>query len=705
MNRNLKFNQTVVTDGERTIVVGVDVDGALDSATGVTIGAKDNGCVEADNCDSIDDVNSKKHSNGNEALDSEELEVLLKSQQQQRSSEDNNTSSDTELTQYNPQKRHQKSGFQLDSSNKTRGHQVELKTTKPTMNTSSNNTNNNNNNNGNQKQFTDPNGRTKTTSLTSPSLNLTSQHLQQHLYHQPVEPLQTQHDREEYKGPKIWMNLVRNWPIISQPLAVLIIFLLLWIMGYAQAPKYAIPETVIMRIAFLFAGAELAGILVTFMRLPDMLGMLFFGVLYTNLGLADFSGYGALELFLRELALITLMLLAGLGLDGSAFKKLWVVILRLTLVPTIVETAVICFLAHFLLDMPWFWGLLMGLVITAVSPNVVVTVMLKLKEQKLGLNNGIHTLIYATTTCNDVVAIFTFGVILGVIFNPGKLSDQILQGPVGIVVGIVYGYIFGLILVYFPSKDSKYVNGLRFTMTVLGGCVSVMGSRAMGYPSAGALGCVTLTFVAGTLWRKQQKGNENTSVTNRLDLLWKFLKPVSFSLIGKEINFSVLDGKTVGYGLIVIAIGCVFRLAVGYYSTNDGNLTTKERAYITICGFPKATVQAALGPIALDMARQLNAGQEILSLASNILVISVIAIIFTAPLGAILMIQLAPRWLKHHHDGGSNVDVAFEGGVAELDRMPAQSPDNIAIITVGDNRILTDSAHSNNGFDHGNSGR
>lgn len=636
---------------------------------------------------------------------------------------DNNSGSgDTELTTYNSQKRHQTvAGYQLDAPKKTRGHQV-LRTTKPTNTKMYKNNNNKNSHNENQNhQFKDSNCRTTTTtttttsSLNSPSLNLASLHLQESFQ----EPHSQQNPEDHDEGPEIWKKFVRNWPIISQPLAILIIFLLLWMMVYAQAPKYAVPDTVIMRIAFLFVGAEIAGIVVTFMRLPDMLGMLFFGVFYTNMGLADFTGYGVLELFLRELALITLMLLAGFGLDGAAFKKLWVVILRLTLIPTIVETAVICVLAHFLVGMPWLWGLLMGLVITAVSPNVVVTVMLKLKEQKLGLNNGIHTLIYATTTCNDVVAIFTFGVILGVIFNPGKLSDQLLQGPVGIIVGVVYGYVFGLILVYFPSKNSKYVNELRFTMAVLGGCVSVMGSRAMGYPSAGALGCVTVTFVAGTLWRKQQKGNENSSVTNRLDLLWKFLKPVSFSLIGKEINFSVLDAKTVGYGLIVIAVACVLRLAASYYSTNGGGLDTKERAYITICGFPKATVQAALGPIALDMARQLNEGKEILSLASNILVISVIAIIFTAPLGAILMIQLAPRWLKHqhhhHHDHGQGYDgpgsgdnnegTRTEAGTTELNRMPAQSPDNIAIITVGDNRILTDSTHSNNGFDHDNSGR
>ncbi|KAM7364323.1 na[+]/H[+] hydrogen antiporter 2 isoform 1-T4 [Cochliomyia hominivorax] len=473
-----------------------------------------------------------------------------------------------------------------------------------------------------------------------------------------------------YKGPKIWLHLEKHYPVISQPLAILVIFIALWAIGYVIMPDYAVPHTAIMRLILLIVGAQIAGILVTFIKLPDMLGMLFFGVLYTNVGLADFSGYERLEAFLREMALINIMLLAGLGLDARAFKKLWFMILRLTLIPTIAEVAIITILAHFLLNMSWLWGILLGLVITAVSPNVVVTVMLKLKEERLGLNSGIHTLIYAMTTCNDVVAIFLFGVFCGVIFTTGPLSEQILQGPIGIGIGIVYGYVYGLMLRFLPSRNANYANGLRFVLTVLGGTIAVMGSKDIGYPSAGALGCVHVAFVANLGWKRQEKkltpkqleAYETANVGKRLDLMWKFLKPVSFALIGKEINFSVLDGKVVGYGILLVLLGSAFRLASAYLSTYGGNLTRKERGYITISGFPKATVQAALGPVALDLARSMNSDEETLSLASNVLIISVLAIIFTAPLGAILMLRLAPIWLKHSpsNEDNSNDDNQIE---------------------------------------------
>ncbi|XP_050321119.1 sodium/hydrogen exchanger 9B2 isoform X1 [Bactrocera neohumeralis] len=481
--------------------------------------------------------------------------------------------------------------------------------------------------------------------------------------------VQSADGHHDYKGPKIWRIIVQHWPFISQPLALVAIAIGLWIIAYVLLPEYTLPHMPIMRIFFLFVGAQLSGVLVTFLRLPDMLGMLFFGVLYTNVGLADFTGYDKFEAFLREMALINIMLLAGLGLDASAFKKLWLMILRLTLVPTIAEVTIITLIARFTLDMPWFWGILLGLVITAVSPNVVVTVMLKLKEERLGLNSGIHTLIYAMTSCNDVVAIFLFGVFMSVIFSTDKsLTEQILQGPIGIGIGIVFGYVYGLMLTILPSTKTPYLNGLRFVLTILGGTIAVMGSRAIGYPSAGALGCMTIAFFAGIGWKRQQRQltaqqrlrqleNENATVPARLDLLWKFLKPVSFSLIGKEINFAVLDGRVVGYGALLVLLGSLFRLVFAYLSTYGGNLTRKERAYITISGFPKATVQAALGPLALDMARSLKTvDEQSLALANNVLIISVLAIIFTAPLGAVLMLRLAPHWLQRSESaaGGSN---------------------------------------------------
>lgn len=128
-------------------------------------------------------------------------------------------------------------------------------------------------------------------------------------------------------------------------------------------------------------------------------------------------------------------------------------------------------------------------------------------------------------------------------------------------------------------------------MIVLCGTLAVMGSKYLQYPSAGALGCITASFVAGTGWRhrKAQNPSFNSRVDVYLDLLWKFLKPVSFSLIGKEVDFAVLDGNIVLYGLIALLAGVIVRLVSGYLSFCGGNMSSKEKAYITLSGFPKAT--------------------------------------------------------------------------------------------------------------------
>lgn len=495
-----------------------------------------------------------------------------------------------------------------------------------------------------------------------PSIDLTmSLNKHQQLGHTGFDPEETQQINASLQGMcnglEIQQNgehtqkrsnkslFVRNWLIVSQPLALLAIFALLWGIAYSVLPRQLTePNTPFMRLWFLFVGAQISGILVSLTGLPDMLGMLFWGVLYTNVGWAEFQGLQKVEVFLREMALVNIMLLAGLGLDYDSLKKLFRFIMQLTLIPTVAEVVAIAVLSRYLLDLPWLWGVLLGLVVTAVSPNVVVTVLLRLKEERLGMNKGIHTLIIAMTSCNDVLAIFLFGVILGVIFSTGSLTSQILQGPIGIVIGLAFGGACGASLLYVPSYKAKYTNGLRFTMTILAGTLSVVGSKLIGYPSAGALGCITTAFVAGTGWKKRidYKTNE---VEMYLDLLWKFLKPVSFSLIGKEVNFSVLEGNTVLYGAITLLVAVTLRLLFSYISTLGSDLNWKEKAYVTLSGFPKATVQAALGPAALDLARSLNATDD-LPRAQTVLIVTVLAIIFTAPLGALLMIKLAPKWLR-----------------------------------------------------------
>lgn len=145
------------------------------------------------------------------------------------------------------------------------------------------------------------------------------------------------------------------------------------------------------------------------------------------------------------------MLLAGMGLDLQELKKLLGMVAKLSVFPTVGEVVVITLMGHFLMQLPWLWAALLGLVITAVSPNVVISILLELKEKRLGMNKGIHTVISGMTGCNDVLSIFFFGVMLGTIFSTGTLADQILQGPIGVVIGLVYGGVIAYLILYLPS--------------------------------------------------------------------------------------------------------------------------------------------------------------------------------------------------------------------------------------------------------------
>lgn len=145
-----------------------------------------------------------------------------------------------------------------------------------------------------------------------------------------------------------------------------------------------------------------------------------------------------------------------------------------------------------------------------------------------------------------------------------------------------------------------------------------------------------------------------------LDLLWKFIKPISFALIGKELDFSVIQTDTLWQGVVALVLGLAVRILFGYLCTSGGEFSWRERAYITLSSLPKATVQATIGPIALDLAR--GGTEEQITFAKTVLVSSVIAIVLTAPLGAVLMEKLAPKWLKRSEDAeeeGGETNAAF----------------------------------------------
>jgi solute carrier family 9B (sodium/hydrogen exchanger), member 1/2 len=187
-------------------------------------------------------------------------------------------------------------------------------------------------------------------------------------------------------------------------------------------------------------------------------------------------------------------------------------------------------------------------------------------------------------------------------------------------------------------------------LLVLCGTLSVLGSKYLDYPSAGALGCLTAstTLAVGLKKRKARSPDyNNDQVESYLNLMWKFLKPISFSLVGKEVNFQILTKELILLGIFILIVSVGLRLLSGYMSFCSKNFSWKEKGYITISSFAKATVQAAIGPYALDLVRSQGKPDETqLDLAQKVLVVSVLSIILTAPLGAYLMTKLSTKWLK-----------------------------------------------------------
>ncbi|MCL4129876.1 UNVERIFIED_CONTAM: hypothetical protein GTU68_064674 [Idotea baltica] len=321
------------------------------------------------------------------------------------------------------------------------------------------------------------------------------------------------------------------------------------------------------------------------------------------------------------------------------------------MIPCLVETSVVAVVSHLLLDFPWKWGFMLGFVLAAVSPAVVVPCLLSLSDQGYGVEKGIPTLVIAAASIDDVIAISGFGICLGMIFSTGSAVWQGMKGPLEFGMGILYGIIVGVILWLLPNKRTENAILYRFFLLLGAGLLAVFGSKGIHFGGAGALGCLCVAFVAGFGWRKQGKIENKTQVNEYFNFMWMFFQPMLFGLIGTEIRISDLQMTTVGWGIVTLAIGLSCRVVVSFFAVMGGNLTLKERLFVALAWLPKATVQAAIGSTALDYARDalaegaLEDSIEVI-MGAKVLTIAVLVILITAPIGAVAIMLSAPKLLQ-----------------------------------------------------------
>eukprot|EP00088_Acartia_fossae_P039215 TRINITY_DN4080_c0_g1_i4.p1 TRINITY_DN4080_c0_g1~~TRINITY_DN4080_c0_g1_i4.p1 ORF type:complete len:584 (-),score=105.68 TRINITY_DN4080_c0_g1_i4:743-2494(-) len=458
-----------------------------------------------------------------------------------------------------------------------------------------------------------------------------------------------------------------------------LVIVTIWAASYVILGQVALPgkEVItvdihggtVFSILFLLVLAYLGGMFVALVKLPPLLGMLIVGILVNFVPYISVIGEGIDNKWsaaLRSAALTIILLRAGLGLDPVALKKLSMMVFRLAFSPCIAESVIVAVASHYMLGFPWKWGFMLGFVLAAVSPAVVVPCLLSLQERGYGVAKGIPTLVIAAASMDDVLAISAFTILLGVTFTDGESTDivsLVFKGPKEAVIGILWGIGWGLLMILFPpAVQNPQVNRqanpsplMRSTLLVAGGLLALLGSAKADVPGAGALAVLTMGFVAGLGWRSQGWEDKNP-VCDHLASLWLLFQPLLFGLIGTEIKISELDGSTVGRGIGVLVCGLSVRIVVSYLAVMGGNLTHKERFFISLAWLPKATVQAAVGPLALDLAnkaihdaspdKDMDFLEKQRVLGQQVLAIAVLVILITAPIGAVAVMTAGPKLLE-----------------------------------------------------------
>ncbi|KAL7863880.1 hypothetical protein AOLI_G00153000 [Acnodon oligacanthus] len=328
-----------------------------------------------------------------------------------------------------------------------------------------------------------------------------------------------------------------------------------------------LPGRNLFGLVILFLSAVCGGKLMGMIRLPTLppfpplLGMLLMGLILRNVPYVTDAVYidQKWSSSLRSVALAIILTRAGLGLNPAALKRLKAVCVRVAVGPCTTEACTVAVVSHFLMGLPWIWGFILGFVLAAVSPAVVVPSMLLLQQAGFGVQKGIPTLLMAAGSFDDVLAITGFTTCLGMAFGTGSTWLSLGKGVLEVVVGIFAGAVLGVLLHLFPSDDQADLV-LRRSCMLLGLSVfSVFASHSAGLGGAGGLCTLVLSFIAGLSW-----DSNKAPVAAVVGRFWDVFQPLLFGLIGAEITISTLNPNTVGLGMATLCVGVVVRVLVTF---------------------------------------------------------------------------------------------------------------------------------------------
>ena len=369
------------------------------------------------------------------------------------------------------------------------------------------------------------------------------------------------------------------------------------------------------------------------MKLPGLLGMLVTGIVLGPyvLDLLDPSILG-ISAELRKIALIIILTRAGLGLDLSGLKKIGRPAVLMCFVPASFELFGMLLLAPKLMGLSILEAAVMGAVLAAVSPAVVVPRMVKLMDEGYGVKEGIPQLILAGASVDDVYVIVLFSTFTGMMQGTGVSAIRFINIPVSILLGIAIGLGIGVLLDCFFQKVHMRDTSKVLIILSISFLLVVLEDHLVTPITFSAL--IAVMFIGIGLQRKREVVAKRLSV--KYGKLWVAAEVFLFVLVGATVNIGYI-GKVGIKALIVIAGALVFRMLGVLVCLLGTGIKGKERLFTMLAYTPKATVQAAIGGIPLSLG---------FACGESVLAVSVLAIVLTAPLGAFAIDLTYKKFLK-----------------------------------------------------------
>ncbi len=364
------------------------------------------------------------------------------------------------------------------------------------------------------------------------------------------------------------------------------------------------------------------GYIFTKLRLPSLVGMLLTGVILGSSGfdLLDESLLN-ISVELRQVALVIILMRAGLALNIGELRRVGRPAMLICFVPACFEIAGVMLIAPALLGVSLLEAAVMGTVIAAVSPAVIVPRMLNLMEQKIGTQKSIPQMIMAGGSVDDVFVIVLFTAATTLLMGGEVTAASFAQIPISIIMGLILGFGVGYALVaYFKRFHMRDSVKLLILLSAAFLFVGLEELTKGVLPISGLLAVMAMG-VAVLKWYETLARR----ISPKFNKLWVGAEIMLFVLVGATVDIEYAFAA--GFAAVgVILLALIFRMVGVFFSTAKSSLTLSERLFCMIAYLPKATVQAAIGSLPLAMG--LDCGKIVLTVA-------VLAILITAPLGAL----------------------------------------------------------------------